>query len=95
VVDFLDTSVFVEILDAPYMNDHRADVLAEMDVRLKVKVRFVLPTGDGGGRPETTSSRSRTARPAAPCRGIHEHAAGPPWARPHGSCTNAPGTAPS
>ncbi|MER6286477.1 hypothetical protein [Streptomyces sviceus] len=44
VVDFLDTSVFVEILDVPHMNAHRADVLAEMDTRLKAKVRFVLPT---------------------------------------------------
>jgi hypothetical protein len=44
VVDFLDTSVFVEILDVPYMNDHRADVLAEMEARLKARVRFVLPT---------------------------------------------------
>ncbi|MDQ0776710.1 hypothetical protein QF026_005176 [Streptomyces aurantiacus] len=44
IVDFLDTSVFVEILDVPYMNDHRADVLAEMEARLKAKVRFVLPT---------------------------------------------------
>lgn len=44
VVDFLDTSVFVEILGVPHMNDHRADVLAEMDARLKAKVRFVLPT---------------------------------------------------
>lgn len=44
VVDFLDTSVFVEILDVPYMNDHRADVLAEMDLRLGAGVRFVLPT---------------------------------------------------
>ncbi|WP_425245734.1 hypothetical protein [Streptomyces sp. NEAU-NA10] len=44
VVDFLDTSVFVEILDVPHMNAHRAAVLAEMDARLKAKVRFVLPT---------------------------------------------------
>lgn len=44
VVDFLDTSVFVEILNVPHMNDHRADVLAEMDARLKARVRFVLPT---------------------------------------------------
>ena len=44
VVDFLDTSVFVELLDVPYMNDHRAEVLAEMDGRLKDGVRFVLPT---------------------------------------------------
>lgn len=26
------------------MNDHHADVLAEMGVRMKAKVRFVLPT---------------------------------------------------
>lgn len=44
VVDFLDTSVFVEILDVPYRNDHRADILAEMDTRSKAGVRFVLPT---------------------------------------------------
>ncbi|MFF4275930.1 hypothetical protein [Streptomyces sp. NPDC001536] len=44
VVDFLDTSVFGEVLGVPYMNDRRADVLAEMDARLKAKVRFVLPT---------------------------------------------------
>ncbi|MFI6405278.1 hypothetical protein [Streptomyces sp. NPDC050548] len=44
VVDFLDTSVFVEILDVPFMNDRRADVLAEMDVRLRAGVTFVLPT---------------------------------------------------
>ncbi|WP_329067387.1 hypothetical protein [Streptomyces sp. NBC_01429] len=44
VVDFLDTSVFVEILDVPYMNDHRADVLAEMDRRLSDRVQFILPT---------------------------------------------------
>ncbi|MFI7297873.1 hypothetical protein [Streptomyces sp. NPDC050121] len=44
VVDFLDTSVFVEILDVPYMNDHRSDVLTEMDVRLRGGVSFVLPT---------------------------------------------------
>jgi hypothetical protein len=44
VVDFLDTSVFVEILDVPHMNDHRSHVTAEMDARLKAGVRFVLPT---------------------------------------------------
>jgi len=44
VVDFLDTSVFVEILDVPHMNGHRQEVLAEMDARLKAGVRFVLPT---------------------------------------------------
>ncbi|QNP71406.1 hypothetical protein IAG44_19525 [Streptomyces roseirectus] len=44
VVDFLDTSVFVEILNVPYMNDHRDEVLSEMDARLKASVRFVLPT---------------------------------------------------
>ena len=44
VVDFLDTSVFVEILDVPFMNDHRADVLTEMDARLRAGVTFVLPT---------------------------------------------------
>ncbi|MEH0423835.1 hypothetical protein [Streptomyces sp. B21-083] len=44
VVDFLDTSVFVEILDVPFMNDRRAEVVAEMDARLKAGVRFVLPT---------------------------------------------------
>ncbi|MFD7897898.1 hypothetical protein [Streptomyces sp. NPDC059743] len=44
VVDFLDTSVFVEILDIPFRNDHRAEILAEMDARLKEGVRFVLPT---------------------------------------------------
>lgn len=44
VVDFLDTSVFVEILDVPFMNDHRAEVLAEMESRLKARVRFILPT---------------------------------------------------
>ncbi|MEU2222023.1 hypothetical protein [Streptomyces sp. NPDC018347] len=44
VVDFLDTSVFVEILDVPHMNGHRSEVLAQMDDRLKAKVRFVLPT---------------------------------------------------
>ncbi|MEU6487809.1 hypothetical protein [Streptomyces sp. NPDC046887] len=44
VVDFLDTSVLVEILDVPHMNGHRAEVLKEMDARLKAKVRFVLPT---------------------------------------------------
>jgi len=44
VVDFLDTSVFVEILDVPHMNGHRSQILAEMDTRLKARVRFVLPT---------------------------------------------------
>jgi hypothetical protein len=44
VVDFLDTSVFVEILDVPFMNDHRVEVMAEMDRRLAADVRFVLPT---------------------------------------------------
>ncbi|MFI6699363.1 hypothetical protein ACIBJC_10390 [Streptomyces sp. NPDC050509] len=44
VVDFLDTSVLVEFLDVPFMNDHQADVLAEMDRRLKDGVRFILPT---------------------------------------------------
>ncbi|MFD3380644.1 MULTISPECIES: hypothetical protein [unclassified Streptomyces] len=44
IVDFLDTSVFVEILDVPYMNDHRVHVLAEMQARLEARVRFVLPT---------------------------------------------------
>ena len=44
VVDFLDTSVFVEILDVPFMNEHRAEVLAEMDSRQQAGIRFVLPT---------------------------------------------------
>ncbi|MCZ7432947.1 hypothetical protein [Streptomyces sp. WMMC1477] len=44
VVDFLDTSVFVEILDVPFMNDHRAEIVAEMQDRLSQGVRFVLPT---------------------------------------------------
>ncbi|WP_156725257.1 PIN domain-containing protein [Streptomyces apocyni] len=44
VVDFLDTSVLVEILDVPFLNDHRAEVLAEMDQRIRDGVRFVLPT---------------------------------------------------
>ncbi|WP_129841965.1 hypothetical protein [Streptomyces sp. RFCAC02] len=44
VVDFLDTSVFVEILDLPHMNGHRDAVLSEMDARLKAGVRFILPT---------------------------------------------------
>jgi hypothetical protein len=44
VVDFLDTSVFVEILDVPHMNGNRSAVLAEMDARLKARIRFVLPT---------------------------------------------------
>ncbi|MET9293859.1 hypothetical protein [Streptomyces sp. NPDC003077] len=43
-MDFLDTSVFVEILDVPHMNAHRSAVLAEMDARLAAGVRFVLPT---------------------------------------------------
>ncbi|MFF6811772.1 hypothetical protein ACFZAG_18040 [Streptomyces sp. NPDC012403] len=44
VVDFLDTSVFVELLGVPHMDGHRDEVLSEMDARLKSKVRFVLPT---------------------------------------------------
>ncbi|MED7952212.1 hypothetical protein [Streptomyces sp. BE303] len=44
VVDFLDTSILVEILDVPHMNGHRAEILAQMNVRLKARVRFVLPT---------------------------------------------------
>ncbi|MFD5554058.1 hypothetical protein ACFWIA_09495 [Streptomyces sp. NPDC127068] len=44
VVDFLDTSVFVEILDVPHMNAHRKAILSEMDARLDARVRFVLPT---------------------------------------------------
>lgn len=44
VVDFLDTSVFVEILDVPHMNSRRSEVVAEMEARLKANVRFVLPT---------------------------------------------------
>ncbi|MER7517032.1 hypothetical protein [Streptomyces sp. NPDC126499] len=44
VVDFLDTSILVEILDVPHMNSHRDEVLSEMDRRLKDNVRFVLPT---------------------------------------------------
>ncbi|MEW2388312.1 hypothetical protein AB0933_08115 [Streptomyces venezuelae] len=44
VVDFLDTSVLVEILDVPFMNEHRTEVLAEMDRRIRAGVRFVLPT---------------------------------------------------
>lgn len=48
VVDFLDTSVFVEVLDIPYMNDHRVGILAEMDRRLGAGVRFVrYPRGPG------------------------------------------------
>ncbi|MEV0847774.1 hypothetical protein AB0J21_18215 [Streptomyces sp. NPDC049954] len=37
VVDFLDTSVLVEILDVPHMNAQRASVLAEMDRRLRAR----------------------------------------------------------
>ena len=44
VVDFLDTSVLVEILDVPFMNDHRAEVLDEMDSRMRAGVHFILPT---------------------------------------------------
>ncbi|MFR9726521.1 hypothetical protein ACL02R_24650 [Streptomyces sp. MS19] len=44
VVDFLDTSVLVEILDIPHRNAHRAGVLSEMDKRLEARTRFVLPT---------------------------------------------------
>ncbi|TNM27237.1 hypothetical protein [Streptomyces sedi] len=44
VVEFLDTSVLVEFLDVPHRNARRAEVLAEMDARLKAGVRFVLPT---------------------------------------------------
>jgi len=44
VVDFLDTSVFVEILDVPHMNVHRDAVVTEMDARRKANVKFVLPT---------------------------------------------------
>ncbi|WP_432123533.1 hypothetical protein [Streptomyces sp. C10-9-1] len=40
----MDTSVFVELLDVPHMNARRREVLAEMDARLKARVRFVLPT---------------------------------------------------
>jgi hypothetical protein len=64
VVDFLDTSVFVEILDVPHMNGHRDAVVAEMDARLKANVKFVLPTATVM-KPETTSSRSREAPPVA------------------------------
>ncbi|MFE7189186.1 hypothetical protein [Kitasatospora sp. NPDC057541] len=44
VVDFLDTSVFVEILDVPHMNGHRDEVLTAMRARLEAGVRFILPT---------------------------------------------------
>ncbi|KND30813.1 hypothetical protein IQ63_27295 [Streptomyces acidiscabies] len=44
VVDFLDTSVFVEILDVPGRNEHRADIVVEMEKRRQAGVRFVLPT---------------------------------------------------
>lgn len=44
VVDFLDTSVFVEILDVPGRNEHRTDIVVEMDERRRAGVRFVLPT---------------------------------------------------
>ncbi|MER5355468.1 hypothetical protein ABT093_34720 [Kitasatospora sp. NPDC002551] len=44
VVDFLDTSVFVEILDVPHMNGHRAEVVSEMLSREKAGVHFILPT---------------------------------------------------
>ncbi len=44
VVCFLDTSVLVEILDVPFMNDHRTDILVEMERRRSERVSFVLPT---------------------------------------------------
>jgi hypothetical protein len=43
-VDFLDTSVFVEILDVPHMNANRSAVLAEMTRRQRAGVSFILPT---------------------------------------------------
>ncbi|WP_051951309.1 hypothetical protein [Actinacidiphila yeochonensis] len=44
VVDFLDTSVFVELLDVPYMNDHRDEMVAELIRGTRDGVRLVLPT---------------------------------------------------
>ncbi|MEV4556869.1 hypothetical protein AB0K51_07700 [Kitasatospora sp. NPDC049285] len=44
VVDFLDTSVFVEILNVPHLNAHHDAVVAEMTARNGAGVRFVLPT---------------------------------------------------
>ncbi|SOD64631.1 hypothetical protein SAMN06297387_11883 [Streptomyces zhaozhouensis] len=44
VVEFLDTSVLVEFLDVPHRNARRAEVLGEMEARLRAGVRFILPT---------------------------------------------------
>ncbi|KAB8161611.1 hypothetical protein FH609_026085 [Streptomyces sp. 3MP-14] len=44
VVDFLDTSVIVEVLDVPHRNARHAEVVAEMKTRVAAGVQLVLPT---------------------------------------------------
>ncbi|MDT3396953.1 hypothetical protein RKE29_09890 [Streptomyces sp. B1866] len=43
IVDFLDTSILLELLDVPHRNAHRAEVTAEMERRRQEGVSFVLP----------------------------------------------------
>jgi hypothetical protein len=44
IVDFIDTSVLVEILGVPGKSQHRAQVLDELSSRIAGSVKFVLPT---------------------------------------------------
>lgn len=42
-VQFIDTSVMVELLDVPGFNARHAEILAELDRRIALGITFVLP----------------------------------------------------
>ena len=80
LVQFIDTSVLVEVLDVPGHNARHAEVFAEMERRMDAGVTFVLPVttiietgnhiaqchGDRCGAAERFVGALRLARAASP-----------------------------